>query len=152
MIFWNGPAVKKCRSINKTLVVFTKRKLLPALICISLFGIIFVSLLPILTKTLLFEMPGPSDAFDCDDGVLLMYERLSSIGIKSVPIVGDLDTTGEKYQEIKHVWLLAEIAGINIAFDWGTPWLDRQHYEGYPITYDQLVQFVKQDDKAIFIE
>lgn len=96
-------------------------------------------------------MPSPSPAFDCDDGALLMLDRLSNLGIKAIPMVGDLETTGEKYQEIKHVWLLVEIGGINVAFDWGTPWLDKQHYEGYPITYEQLLQFVEQDrDKAIY--
>jgi hypothetical protein len=129
-----------------------RRRLFQLLVSAFLCLLVLFALFPVLSKTLLFRMPSPSDTFDCDDGTLLMIDRFSSLGIKAIPIVGNLETIGEKYHEITHVWLLIEIGGINIAFDWGAPWLDKQHYEGYPITYDQLVQFVKQDASAIYVE
>ncbi len=132
------------------------RRLFHILICLVLASLTFIGLLPILTKTLLFQLPRPSATFDCDDGTLLMYNRLTNLGIKATPFVGNLLTTGEKYPEINHIWVLVEIGGISIAFDWGTPWLDKQHYEGYPINYQQLVEFVKQDqynsDGGIYAE
>ena len=89
-----------------------------------------------------------SDRFDCDDGALLMMERFKSIGITSTPVLGNLKKTGEQYLEIDHVWLLADIAGIKVAFDWGAPCPDNQHYEGFPITREQLLFFIDQDKTA----
>jgi len=90
-------------------------------------------------------MPAYSPTFDCDDSVLLMHDKFSSVGINTVAIIGDLKATGEKYEEIDHVWLLAEIGGFKIPFDWGTPCLDKQHYEGFYITHEQLLEQVRYD-------
>ncbi len=110
-----------------------------------LFLLVVFALLPALTKTLLFGLPDPSALYDCDDAALAMLDRLAALGIEATPVVGDLRKTGEEYRELTHVWLIAEIAGVKIAFDWGTPWLDRQHYEGYPITRAKLLEFVELD-------
>ena len=90
-------------------------------------------------------MPHRSADFDCDDATLFMYNRLSKLNIKAAPFVGDLTVIGEKYNDITHIWLLVNIAGIRIPFDWGSYWFDKQHYEGYPVTYDDLLMFVNQD-------
>ncbi len=108
-------------------------------------AILFLVLLPLLMPTLFFHLPEPSPDFDCDDSTLLMYQRLSGLGVRAVPVVGDLEATGERYQDVTHVWLIVELGGIKLALDWGMPWLDRQHYEGYPITYQRLLDFVEQD-------
>lgn len=110
-----------------------------------LFLLVVFALLPVLTKTLLFRLPDPSAVYDCDDGVLAMLDRLDALGIEATPVVGDLGKTGEEYRELTHVWLIAEIAGVRIALDWGTPWFDRQHYEGYPITRAKLLEYVAGD-------
>ena len=130
------------RSFFSSLIL---RRFFHTLICFVLVSLVFIGLLPILAKTLFFQLPQPSVAFDCDDGTLLMYDRLSNLGIQVTPFVGNLLTTGEKYSEIDHIWILVEIGGMTIAFDWGTPRLDKQHYEGYPISYQELVEFVEQD-------
>ena len=90
-------------------------------------------------------MPGPSASFDCDDGTLLMYERLARVGINSVVIAGNLHLSGEEYKDIDHVWLLADLGGRKIAFDWGMPKFDGQHYEGYHVDRAQLVKWVDND-------
>ena len=69
-------------------------------------------------------MPRESATFDCDDATLFMYEGFSRLSIKATPIVGDLMTTGEGYFDSTHIWLLVNIAGIDIPFDWATPRLD----------------------------
>ena len=74
-----------------------KRRLFHALIGLVLVSLTFIGLLPVLTKTLLFQLPQPSATFDCDDGTLLMYNRLSNLGIQATPFVGNLLTTGEQY-------------------------------------------------------
>lgn len=122
-----------------------RRRLFHPLIGLVLVSVIFMGLLPVLAKTLLFQLPSPSAVFDCDDGALLMYERLSNLGIQATPFVGNLLTTDETYAEINHIWILVEMGGLSIAFDWGAPWFDKQHYEGYPINYRELVEFVEQD-------
>jgi hypothetical protein len=35
-----------------------------------------------------------------------------------------------------------------IAYDWGTPRFDHQHYEGYKISLDYLLYVVQQDAKS----
>ncbi len=129
----SGKRIKITRIVLHTLIGFV------------LVSLIFIGLLPVITKTLLFQLPHPSATFDCDDGTLLMYNRLSDLGIQATPFVGNLLTSGEEYSEIDHIWILVEIGGLSIAFDWGTPWFDKQHYEGYPISYAEMIEFVKQD-------
>lgn len=125
---------KSCRHRRFTLII-------RLLLCLILVAAIF----PVFVKILFLGMPDQSTTFDCDDSVLFMYNRLSELNIKAVPFVGDLDKAGEKYNDITHIWLLVNIAGINIPLDWGTPLLDSQHFEGYPVTYEQLIEFVNQD-------
>jgi len=91
------------------------------------------------------DVPGPSATFDCDDSALQMYREFERIGIKATPIVGNLDKSGEAYMESNHVWLLVKSGDKEIAYDWGTPRFDRQHYEGYTITIDYLLHAVEQD-------
>lgn len=90
-------------------------------------------------------MPNASPDFDCDDGTLLMFTRLSRFGISATPLLGNLKKTGEAFMESDHVWITANILDLNIAFDWGSQRFDTQHYEGYPITYEQLLELVEQD-------
>lgn len=71
-----------------------------------------------------------------------MYRRLAVVGIKATVMAGDLAVKGEKFEDIDRVWLVADIAGQKIAFDWGPPELDQQHYEGYAIFYQQLEAWV----------
>lgn len=100
---------------------------------------------PIIVRTAFFQMPDYSSDFDCDDGALLMTDRLQSVGIKAVPILGNLEMTGEKYLQSDHVWVIAEVAGRQVALDRGVLRLDRQHYEGFLISREQLLRFVAQD-------
>lgn len=115
------------------------------LVIVFLSFAVLVGLLPVITRTLFFEMPGRSALFDCDDSALLMYGRLQGLGIEATPIIGNLKVTGETPQEIDHVWLLVKVGGVEIAFDWGLPYFDRQHYEGFPVTLDRLTQYVIND-------
>lgn len=111
------------------------------LLCVFL----LLALLPLLARLMFLDMPAQSETFDCDDATLFMLDRFSRLGITATPIVGDLTTTGEKYHDINHIWLLVDIAGLSIPFDWGTVWIDGQHYEGYTVSYPQLLAFVEQD-------
>jgi hypothetical protein len=111
---------------------------------------VFISLsvllaLPRFSPVLFVKMPEPSPAFDCDDGTLEMYRHFQSLGIESTPFIGNLDANGEKYEESNHVWLMVKSGDKNIAYDWGIPRLDRQHYEGYAISLDSLLYAVRED-------
>ncbi len=94
------------------------------------------------------EVPSRSANFDCDDSTLAMYRHFQSLGIESTPIIGNLKMSDEPYAESNHVWLLVKNGGMEIAYDWGTPRFDRQHYEGYTINLDYLLQAVQQDRQA----
>jgi hypothetical protein len=90
-------------------------------------------------------LPAPSSTFDCDDCALAMYWHFESLGIEATPFIGNLKMDGEAYMESNHVWLLVKSGDSQIAYDWGTPRFDRQHYEGYIISLDSLLCAVAQD-------
>jgi hypothetical protein len=100
---------------------------------------------PRLSSIVFPAIPSASATFDCDDSALAMYQHFQSLGIESTPIIGNLKMTGEAYGESNHVWLLVKSGDEEIAYDWGTPRFDRQHYEGYTITLDYLLRAVEQD-------
>ena len=104
--------------------------------------------LPRLSPVIFPSLPEPSPTFDCDDGTLDMYRHFQGLGIESTPIVGNLDTDGEEYMESNHVWLLVKSGDKDIAYDWGIPRFDRQHYEGYTISLDYLLYAVAEDQKG----
>lgn len=91
------------------------------------------------------EIPkGPE--FDCDDSTLAMYHHFKQMGFEVTLIAGNLKMEKEKFpEECDHVWLIVKMGNRNIAYDWGKPWADPQHYEGYPITYEELIKAVEAD-------
>lgn len=95
---------------------------------------------------LFLQIPSPSDAFDCDDAALKTIDKFAAIGLKVFPVVGNLAITGEKYSGIDHAWAVIELPFNRVmAFDWGRPEFDKQHYEYYPITRERLLAYVIQD-------
>ena len=104
--------------------------------------------LPRLSPVIFPPLPEPSPTFDCDDGTLDMYRHFQNLGIDSTPIVGNLDMQGEEYMDCNHVWLLVKSGDRQIAYDWGIPMFDSQHYEGYTISLDYLLYAVAQDQKG----
>jgi len=119
-------------------------RLASATVCLSLIPF-FLS--PVIVKDVLFGMPPPSEMFDCDDGVALMYERLTKLGITATPFLGKLSVSGEEYWESDHVWILVKIGPWEIPFDWGSIGFGKQYFEGWAITPEQLQEFVEQDYK-----
>lgn len=117
------------------------------LVLLAVFLLVVV-LSPVLIHDVFFRMPSPSDQFDCDDGTLVMLDRLENLGISATPMLGKLTATGETYLESDHVWVLAKIGPFRIPFDWGKMRSGKQYYEGYPINREQLLTFVAQDRQA----
>jgi NADH:ubiquinone oxidoreductase subunit 3 (subunit A) len=101
--------------------------------------------LPRLSPVIYPDTPAPSSTFDCDDSTLSMYRHFQRLGIGAAPIVGNLTLDGEEYMECNHVWLLVESGEKNIAYDWGEPQFDRQHYEGYTVNLDYLLYAIADD-------
>ncbi len=92
--------------------------------------------------------PGYSAAFDCDDGAMLMYQHFNNMGYPATPFVGNLEISGESYSESNHVWLMVVIQGHKIAYDWGKPCFDSQHYEGQSITIEELQFHIEKDKRG----
>ncbi len=107
--------------------------------------LLVLAILPKMSPVLYPPVPPPSDSFDCDDSTLTMYRHFESLGIESTPFVGNLDLEDEEFTECNHVWLLVKAEEHDIAYDWGEPHFDNQHYEGYSITLDDLLYAVEQD-------
>jgi len=74
-----------------------------------------------------------------------MYRHFQRLGVEVTPILGNLSLEGEEYLECDHVWLLVKSGEKNIAYDWGEPRFDKQHYEGYLVNFDYLLFAVADD-------
>ena len=109
---------------------------------------IVVTTLPRLSPVIYPSVPVPSTEFDCDDGTLSMYRYFQQMGIESTPIIGNLNSTGEEFMESDHVWLMVKSGDNTIAYDWGEPRFDSQHYEGYAVDLDALLHAVEEDRKG----
>jgi len=86
-----------------------------------------------------------SERFDCDDATKLTYDILSDVNLDPVIMYGDLDKSRESYNDANHVWLLVPLGRKTIPVDWGRVSFNRQYFEGYPISYPKLMEFVRQD-------
>jgi hypothetical protein len=117
-----------------------------------LVAVAVVVTLPRLSPVIFPRLPEPSPTFDCDDIAYYTYQYFESLGIESTPVVGNLDMVGEEYGQCNHVWLLVKSGDKAIAYDWGIPRFDRQHYEGYTIDVDKLFHAVKKDRKSTDIQ
>lgn len=93
------------------------------------------------------DVPGPSPTFDCDDSTLYMYNHFTELGCEVQVIAGNLDMTGESFEETDHVWLLVRVGDGWQAYDWGYPCFDDQHYEGYAVSYEQLLEVSRRDNE-----
>jgi hypothetical protein len=122
---------------------FNLTKTLAVIFIILVAGLAF----PQLSSIIFVPLPHASASFDCDDAALAMYRHFQSLGIEATPIIGNLKMDGETYMESNHVWLLVNFGDRQIAYDWGTPRFDRQHYEGYTISLDFLLSAVAQDQQ-----
>lgn len=109
---------------------------------------IVLAALPRTSQVFYPPLPEPSDEFDCDDSALYMYRHFQQLGIESTPVIGNLDVDGEAFMESDHIWLMVKSGDNVIAYDWGEPRFDRQHYEGYPVDLDTLLYAVAEDNKA----
>lgn len=112
---------------------------------------VVVTALPRLSPVLYPPLPAFSDDIDCDDVTLHMYRHFQEMGIDTVPVIGNLAMNDEEYAESDHVWLIVKSGEHSIAYDWGEPRFDRQHYEGYSIDLDTLLHAVAEDGKDIEI-
>jgi len=106
---------------------------------------IVLTALPRLSPILYPPVPAPSAEFDCDDGTLSMYRHFQQLGIETTPIFGNLNLNDEDFMETDHVWLMVKSGDNAIAYDWGVPRFDSQHYEGYPVDLDTLLYAVEED-------
>lgn len=111
----------------------------------SILAIIAAGILLSVALVVFPHIPAPSADYDCDDAALDTYLHFLKMGIEPAIICGDLDRDGEAYQDSDHVWIIASLAGFDVAWDWGKPRFDGQHYEGYPLTLDELLAAVEGD-------
>lgn len=112
----------------------------------SVLEILFIGAIIFVLVTIIFpNVPEPSPSFDCDDSTLYMYQHFTQLGLDCIPIVGNLALTGESWEQCNHAWLLVKIGGEWVAYDWGEPKFDSQHYEGFKISYQDLLRAVAKD-------
>lgn len=114
---------------------------IPFLICLTIS--VISALFAIFQSGLLYMEI--SDRFDCDDATKLTYDILSRVGLDPIIMYGDLEKSKESYNNGNHVWLLVPLGQKIIPVDWGLISFNEQYFEGYPISYSQLVEFVQND-------
>jgi len=115
------------------------------LVAFALWAAVFCLVVFVGIPYLLPDVPEPSQTFDCDDSTLYMYDHFTELGCEVQIIAGNLDMTGESFEEIDHVWLLVQVGDGWQAYDWGEPCFDDQHYEGYGVSYEQLLEVSQRD-------
>jgi hypothetical protein len=125
--------------------MFPRSRPVRVFIIASLLILLFICFIPAFVKLFFVGLPERGPAYDCDDAALFMYEKLERLHVPVTAFVGDLTASGEKFRDINHIWLMVNIAGIKLPLDGGSLLLDAQHFEGYPVSYDQLLAFVEQD-------
>jgi len=109
------------------------------------FLLTFFLALPLYSPAIAVHVNAPSATYDCDDATLGMYREFQSRGIEATPIVGNLNEKNETFIDCDHIWLIVKSGCKNIAYDWGRPRLDKQHYEGYMVSADYLMEAVAAD-------
>lgn len=101
-----------------------------------------------------YRLPPVPATWDCDDLALFTYNFLiDDYGFNEEDVrilLGNLHIEGEEISECNHVWIICygrtnEGGPYWMAFDWGGLYCDEQHYEGWPITYEELLQAVEYD-------
>ena len=101
---------------------------------------------PLLMSPNVPDMPAASEDFDCDDSALFMYDYFTAKGYECVIVTGNLELEKETFFECNHMWVIVICPNeASIAYDWGSPCYDRQHFEGFIITYEQLEGIVATD-------
>lgn len=115
------------------------------LVAFALWAAVFCLVVLVGIPYLLPEVPEPSQTFDCDDSTLFLYDHFTSKGHQVQAIAGNVDMSGESFEEIDHMWLLVKFGDTWVAYDWGEPRFDDQHYEGYYISYEVLCLVVEAD-------
>ncbi len=116
-----------------------------------LIGLFVISILCIIIGSIpqIMKISSSSPEYDCDDATLQAYNFFTQIGIKTQPVAGDLKRASVSLSDIDHVWLIAELGPIKLAFDWGRPCFDRSHYKGYEISVQRLEEWVIEDRRSI---
>lgn len=115
------------------------------LVGFAFWAVIIVLIIFVALPYLLPDVPEPSQNFDCDDSTLYMYSHFTDKGHQVQAIAGNLDISGESFEETDHVWLLVKFGDIWVPYDWGLPRFDEQHYEGYNISYELLCKIAEAD-------
>ena len=101
---------------------------------------------PLLRSPNVPDMPAASDDFDCDDSALFMHDYFTSRGYECVIVSGNLELEKETFPECNHMWVIVMCPNeASIAYDWGSPCYDKQHFEGFMINYEQLKDIVASD-------
>lgn len=108
--------------------------------------IIALICLACLAGVLLPALPSQSSTFDCKVSTLSMYRHFTNMGFAATPVMGNLNATGERPEDSNHAWLIVNIYGKDIAYDWGHPCFDHQHYEVYPMSLENLRMQISMDN------
>jgi hypothetical protein len=75
-----------------------------------------------------------------------MHEYFTSQGFECTIVVGNLEMENEAFYQCKHVWVIVTSPDKkNLAYDWGVPQFDKQHYHGFSLTPKQLREVVLSD-------
>lgn len=81
----------------------------------------------------------PADYTDCKEAVVYMYNHFDAQGYEVYPVVGNLELIDEELLECNHTWIMVMLYGEYwVAYDWGQPYFDEQHYHGYKMPIEAI--------------
>lgn len=96
-----------------------------------------------------FAVGKPSATYDCDDAALDMVKQCEEEDFEYIIIVGNPKVKNVSCLKCTHVWILVVIDDESYAYDWGHYKYDKQHYEGFTITKEELLKAVELDKEVI---
>ena len=83
---------------------------------------------------------------DCDDVAIFTYLTFRYMGYNKVDIMyGNLSLIGEQYYSCNHYWVIVNENRKQYAYDNGICYKDSQYYEGYKISYKELLYWATVD-------
>lgn len=76
---------------------------------------------------------------DCKYATIYMYYYFTKQGYEVYPFSGNLKLNNETFMQSDHIWVMVKFSDDWIAYDWGKPYFDQQHYEGYKVPIEILL-------------
>lgn len=83
---------------------------------------------------------------DCKNAAVYMHTYFDRQGYEVYLVVGNLERDNETLVECNHTWVMVLLhEPYWVAYDWGNPCFDEQHYFGYKVPIESLLTIIEKE-------